>query len=418
MRSNPTASSLAPLPAALSKHRLSVMALLLTLGWPCGPLFGDDHAAPRWPAPPKPRPCLLLHNGNVLFGEVSTVGRITYVTRDDDSVIQLAADQVAAVGESVADLYEHRRANRFGGDLRRIQDDIRWCLRHSLVREAAEDALLARSLAPGDPQTAQLLRQIAHRLQSQRDNETRAREESEPSLPWDRLSAVQPASHEAPLAVEESDENASSNDSFPIDQASINQFTTRIQPMLMNRCASCHTRKPESPGGLQLHAAITSTWAPKRVAADNLRSVLKFINLNDPAASQLRSSAMDHHGGRKKSFGDASSAMMQNLDEWLSRLRPSDAEPVQDASASGPLEPTAPPELSTLQSPVPVNSGSSTSSAMSPNAGDSVIPHPPPSIASQAKASIQAAGSKIRRVRRMPEVDNPFDPNIFNRRFR
>ncbi|KAA5541467.1 hypothetical protein FYK55_18060 [Roseiconus nitratireducens] len=344
-------------------------------------------------------PCVLLHNGNVLFGQATKVGQVIYLTRKDGSAIQLSEDQVACTGASILELHEYRRNNRLTGDASQIQADARWCLRYGLIRQAAEDVLLAKSLAPSDPETQQLIRQVARRLKSITESDTS--DQQDRWNQWQKTSVRQVSHEESSMpSVPEEPEPS-------IDEDSFNQFVTRIQPMLTNRCAGCHARSAKGVGDFPLHAAITSSWAPKRVAEDNLRSVMKFVDLDRPMESLLRTRAMDQHGGRRKSFGDSASPMMENLDGWLSTLRRPD-ETTNDPdfpSADSALAPSPPPELHRVSEEL---------DGESPD----TIPAPQLRGAIKSDASEPSEATAAKNVRRMPKVNNPFDPDIFNRRIR
>ncbi|MCO8123407.1 hypothetical protein NHH03_16780 [Stieleria sp. TO1_6] len=344
------------------------------------------------------RPCVLLRNGNVLFGEATRVGDTVSIKRADNSLIHVPAKQVSRIGLSLQQLYEHRRKTRFQGDLGALQTDIRWCIRHGLLRQAGEDVLQARQLDPGDPETIQLLRQIASELKASVDDRTAPNSEQPAVIRTvSHQMPIQPASAKSDLTND--DQANLKNDSAPrplLDQRSTSHFIARIQPILMNRCVSCHARQDASNQPFQLHTALTSKWAPTIVARENLVAVMQYVNLNDPLASQIRIKATDGHGGSRNSFGATDSAMMANLDYWLQSIRVD--------SRPGSLAPASPPELEPLQPTQWTDS-------------EQAIPDPPTTTISPLDEATAQQVPVERQTRRMPQVDNPFDPEIFNRRF-
>ncbi len=376
-----------------------VVAIAITLA-----SFSPAMAAELPQAAPPTESCVLLRNGNVLVGAVTKIGGTVCITRSDQSKINLPSDQVETVGRSLSELYDYRRKNRFDGDLKRVQADVRWGLRHGLVREAAQDALEARSLEPSNPQTIQLLRQIAAVLKQQS-------EPAQPAVSGDgQAPALRTVSHETVVTDDHSDiepETAAELSGLP--EQLVYEFTSRIQPILMNRCTSCHARDDRNAREFQIHTALTSKWAPKDVARDNLQAVMKYVDLNAPANSLIRLRASDGHGGRRHSFGSQGSAMMSSLDRWLAQLPSAhsasqwEAAMEQNAGAES-LVPASPPQLAEIDQTGRAESATG-------------IPELPETLATE---SVWNAGPPLTgaapRTRRMPKVENPFDPDIFNRR--
>jgi hypothetical protein len=235
---------------------------------------------------------------------------------------------------------------------------------------------------------------------------------SSPSKNPDQPPVIQTVSHQTEVGLDPRSSLSLENNTSPLSDHLTYQFAAKIQPVLMNRCAGCHAIDQQSPREFQIHSALTSKWNPKTVARENLQAVLNFVDLRQPAASEIRLRAADGHGGVRKSFGDPDSSMMRNLDHWLSRLEPMDSfrgvslEPSDDGSAAPALVPTDAP----LLSPVGMEQ---------PNQTSSGIPRLPEPIGAASSWKTETKNrSPSTRMRRMPKVDNPFDPEIFNRRFR
>ncbi|WP_182870761.1 hypothetical protein [Stieleria mannarensis] len=360
---------------------------------------------------------VLLRNGNVLCGQVAKIGSTVTITRSDQSKINLPGNQVETVGRSLSQLYQYRRGNRFQGDLKRLHADVRWCLRNGLLQEAAQDALEARALDPADPNTVQLLRQIAAVI----------RQQSAPSQVDAATPAVQTVSHESPIADDRM--MADETDAAPpngLPEKLVYEFTARIQPILMNRCTSCHARDGRNEREFQIHTALTSRWAPKDVARENLQAVMKYVDQAAPGNSLIRLRASDGHGGRRHSFGNEGSAMMANLDRWLMQVGSSQMaldpglslweRETDRASENKSLAPTSPPELSSIgqSGDLAVDTAHATvAGVILPGSGDSVSAW---NADSPAALPEKPSPETTPRMRRMPKVENPFDPAIFNRR--
>lgn len=410
----------APAPSGLTWLALPLLGLSLFVG---ASLSCPAPAAANPPTIDQPAAGLpaqhfvLLRNGNVLTGTVTQIGDSISVANLDRSQINLGSDQVETIANSIGELYQYRKSHRFDGDLNRLHADVRWCLRNGLLREAAADVLSARSLDPTDPVTIQLLRLIANRIKQ----ETPIPASIEPNngglhLPADTM--IRTVSHETTAATPDNTGPNNSANTDPISRAagisqnSINEFATRIQPILMNRCASCHARDDGNDRTFQIHSARTARWAGKQGAVENLEAVLQYVDLQAPLNSMIRTKATDGHGGRRGGFGSEGSAMMNNLDQWLSQIRL--ANPLENwqqtleenQPTETPLTLADPPELS------PVAATAATNTA-------NEIPAPPAPIAptpASWSTPLNESPRTVPRMRRMPKVENPFDPEIFNRR--
>ncbi|MEO1618832.1 MAG: hypothetical protein AAFV88_23480 [Planctomycetota bacterium] len=364
-----------------SPRRWLILCFLVSLmGCLANPTFAQD---PSFAQETAVYGYMLLQNGNVIDGRISRTGKVFSITRDDESTLRVPASQIAHVAASKSGLYEYRKGNRITGDLRAIHNDIRWCLRNGLLRAAAQDSLQASSLDPSHPTTVQLLKQVAARM-----GKPKAADSTGPT----RLPTVRTVSHEVAaesarkpeMSPVTSNNGNTTEDLDWIPRATQIQFAKRVQPILANRCASCHSLENPNMQGQQansfvLHSAVTQRWAPKSVAQDNLRSVLDQIDFESPASSPIRERALDDHGGRKSSLGPERSPMIRQLDQWLDQVIAAKSDKTRidrilDAAPSG--DPTFD------SAPIP------------------------------AAEQPTTAG----RARRMPEIENPFDPAIFNRR--
>lgn len=377
------------------------------------------------------RPCVLLRNGNVLYGSADQIGEMVCITRDDKTTISLPTSQVESIGKSLHELYQHRCRNRFPDDLKRLQSDVRWSLRNGLLTEAASDVLHARKLDPANAQTIQLLRQVAARMKQQSIPEAISngvpRNAVAMNADMSRDPAVQTVSHESPQTTPNLDQQPNGDDQpIGLSERSTYEFAAKIQPILMNRCVSCHARDDDNDRVFKIHSSLTSRWAPKIVADENLRAVMQFVDSNYPGNSLIRTKASDGHGGRRDSFGSPGSAMMTNLDRWLSQLQTTSGQSSggqngnrrnanqptpwsevldQHEPAGAALSPTHPPELS------PVMTNQSVVASGIPELPEPIESRPASWMSNETKPD------PPRQMRRMPKVKNPFDPEIFNRRF-
>ena len=75
-------------------------------------------------------------------------------------------------------------------------------------------------------------------------------------------------------------------------------YPSRIQPIVGNLCAACHSR-PEYPGNFKL-AAIAPGYADPASAATNRRVILGLLDRGDPSASPLLKMMTTRHGTQRE----------------------------------------------------------------------------------------------------------------------
>lgn len=385
----------------------------------------------------EPGPCVLLTNGNVIFGASNQIGQTITVTRADGSSIQLSSQQIAFRGQSLSELYDYRKRTRFTGDLRRLQEDARWCLRFGLIRQAAQDVLLARELAPSNPENLQLLRLVAARMKSSAPTDSAAvkmvSHESEFDPDADTTDGQPPAEISPDSLGAGSDEPWENRiDAKDLSDQVRHQFALRIQPMLVNRCASCHAHhNANNKTAFKLRPANFIKWAPKNALDDNLNAVIDYLSFSQPRLSPFRARSLDQHGGDRR----WSPVMVNNLDRWLDSLRiptgrqgmETDSEVPEEwqnpSNSGASLVPADAPRLSRLSHEDSHGHGVARQAGgtLESDSGIPAVPAPiapvglqMPDFAKPVASRGDAASAGA--VRRMPKVSNPFDPEIFNRR--
>ena len=114
---------------------------------------------------------LVLRNGNVLAGKVLRQ-QDHYRVEMPRGQLQVPAEQVEMLCQSLVEVYQRRRAVRTGSTADSHLDLARWCLRHDLLDYAARELHDARSVDPQHRRLSFLERQLLHarRLADQRSN--------------------------------------------------------------------------------------------------------------------------------------------------------------------------------------------------------------------------------------------------------
>jgi hypothetical protein len=206
---------------------------------------------------------LVLDNERVLEGEVTRDGECFHIRRDA-SELTVPATKTLTVCSSMVEAYQFLCTRANLGDPDEHLRLARWCLLHELREQAIAEAATAVSMRPSHAESRQVLALIQH--------STAASPVGPAAPPEPRI--------EADLVLSVSTE-------------CLALFTTKVQPILMNICASCHA----SGRGGAFVLVRSFDAAGRKTAQQNLTAALKQISFDQPNASPLLVKAVCAHGG-------------------------------------------------------------------------------------------------------------------------
>lgn len=289
--------------------RFAVLAPLVALGF--------EVRAAAQDAPPASGKVLILANDRVLEGEIDRFGDQYRIRRGVGETL-IAANRgkrlCADWGEALA--YVRSQANLGDPDERlRL---ARWCQQHGLNDDAALEAGVALEMRPTHPETKKLVRFL------QRNPDT--------------APTTQAAGPQAPKVVEPVPQLDISADALAL-------FTTKVQPILLNTCASCHANG--KGGNFQL--VQPGELAARPATQRNLAMAVLQLRLDNPAASPLLVKAVSAHGTLTQPlFRDRRAVPIQTLQHWAEQLAANnphlrEARGVPPAPRTGPETTVAPP---------------------------------------------------------------------------
>jgi hypothetical protein len=119
----------------------------------------------------------------------------------------------------------------------------------------------------------------------------------------------------------------------------LGRFNTKVQPILMNACAACHT--PAHRGPFKLTRAYEVNLENRKTLQYNLTAVLAQVNFNQPQTSALLTKAVsDHAGVGRAPMRNRQSPAYRALEDWV-RLT-LDNNPQLREQKSSPPAPAAP----------------------------------------------------------------------------
>lgn len=253
---------------------------LASFAWAAEPTVGSSPGASTGRV-------LVLDNERTLTGDIEQVGdeyRIKRLLGETRVPVAKALRLCASLEE--AHHYLASRANLRDPDERlRLAD---WCRQHGLKAQAVAEVEAANELKPNDARIGRMLRHL-------RDLQARAEAPRPPAQP------------EAPALPR-----------VDVSADTLGQFATRIQPILMNACVSCHSAG--RGGSFQLTRAAAGL-ANRKAVEHNLAMVLTQLNTRDLRASRLLIKAVSLHGpGMSQApLKGKQAPAYRHLEQWVVR---------------------------------------------------------------------------------------------------
>lgn len=330
---------------------------------------------------------LVLENERTITGDIERVGDQYRIKRLLGETF-LPAAQVLKLCSSLEEAYQflQRRANLNDPDERlRLAE---WCRQHGLRRQAVDEARGALALKPEDERLRRLVRYLEEVL------------------------ARKDAPTPTPVAREEV------HPRVEVSADSLNLFTSRVQPILLNACASCHVAG--RGGAFQLTRVYGSGVGNRRSVEKNLASVLAQINLNDPRASRLLSKAVSVHapGMNNAPLRGRQSAAYRSIEEWLLLTlenNPQLREQASAASVSWPAAAVRPDSVRPDSAWGQDREARSVAPAPRPAPAPAALGTPMPPSAAAVNPVPPTPAPRAERER--AATPDPVDPEDFNREF-
>ena len=318
---------------------------------------------------------ILLDNGHVLIGKLIDEGEQVLVRLGPGSQMRLPRGRVRGVGHDMHALYVLQRRQLHGSNLDGHIELARWCLRNQQTRDASDLLSELSRRAPRDPQITHLQLQLRQ--------------------------ALQPAPIAAPRLLPPtvvSKEPPSRQLADGLSRAQLNEFTSRVQPVLLNHCsaAGCHGVVAKSE--YKVLRPFSGQALTQRMTSRNLAASLEYIDLNDLPRSPLLLAATELHGDRDAPIlnGPRDVNSLRALTDWVSSFAAT-ASPssdvmtvdVQHSNALQRLTPDGTPDNSHLDAHAPTE--------LPPVRTVDHVVEPPAEHA--------------------PSLGDPYDPSGFNRHF-
>jgi hypothetical protein len=241
------------------------------------------------------RQVLVMQSGRTLKGSVSRSPN-GYVVEHAAGRLVVPFDEVRVVGDSLPDAYRRLRESFTEPTAATHYDLARWCWTHHLPDEARSELIMALDRDPDHDAARDLLERIDEHVAQSRKK----------SAPADsRLVAGMEVPEVESLAG--------------LSRETAARYTSRVQPLLMNKCgnASCHGTN--SSQSLRLES-VRGTGAGHRIHSErNLAALLEYIDVERPERSALLTALDGNHGGLNRSlfYGPSGERQVKLLKDWI-----------------------------------------------------------------------------------------------------
>ncbi|MGE0607148.1 MAG: hypothetical protein AB7O62_08655 [Pirellulales bacterium] len=358
---------------------------------------------------------LLLNNGEALAGRVALIGDQYYVTQNG-AEFRVKTGDAQFFCRDLDEAYERQSQAIAAGKVTGHIALAEWCLRQQLHGYAALELEEILSLEPRHPKLPLLERRLRLAV-------------SGPAKP--------PENQPASLAPSNADLDGMVRSLPP---GAVETFTTTVQPLLLNHCATAGCHGPTAEDELRLGKAPPGYPLTRRLTQRNLASAIKLLDREQPDQSPLLLMARQAHGTAKSApLGDRDIGPLRQLDYWIRRVasRPAQAaaanvpspapllqvrESIQLPGQPSPDEPDASDPLA------PAGQEYETAEDEPVDEDDEANAQPTAETSEEASASSSTddGPTKSARRRKPPQRGraittftpiDPFDPEIFNRQY-
>lgn len=326
---------------------------------------------------------LLMKNGAIIRGRILPGGE-SYVVKQSHGEMVVPTEMVHGEYRDLADAYLRLKEEWPQPTADRHLALARWCVSQNMLEEARAELKSALALEPGRDDIRNTLQKLNNLMQPGPPAS---------SSPWDVQGKTGNNQRPAPTVFEDAESLGG------LSREAAVQFTRKVQPILMNNCATASCHGPESKvSDFQLQPVHVGGHTSRVATERNLAEVLIYISRQRPGQSPLVTKPVGNHGtrGRPVFQGTRGADQLRELKKWAELVSteeislPRVANRERTGTSENPLSPS--------QAMIPSNLGESDTSS-STNRRPSRVP-----------ANLRP-GSPLG----IPPVDE-FDPDIFNRR--
>ncbi len=238
---------------------------------------------------------VMLTSGRILSGQVSRNAG-GYLVEQQNGRVQVSADEVRFIVNDLKEAYRQQRDSVVHPTPSTHVALANWCISHRLNDEARDELRKCLKSDPENEEARRLLQRLTDTM---------------------RAGLAPVVAPPAPLKTADGFLQPNVESLGGLSRESATMFTSRIQPILLNKCgnASCHGTT--SSNGFRLSNARNHGNGSRQTSERNLAETMRYIDFDDVSQSQLLSLSKGSHGGRGAIFtGSAASDQFKLLRSW------------------------------------------------------------------------------------------------------
>lgn len=375
----------------------TIMSFFLSLA-ALGPMASVALTAQELGSAPNTGTVLLLASERILQGEIERIGQ-QYRIRRGRSEVWIPAEKNVILCADVKEALDRMKSRANLADADERLRLARWCQLNNLRDEALAEGKCALEMRPAHAETRLLVETLERAF---------------------TVKVAAPAQKPAPKAAPP----VHNSKAIDVNGDALTMFTQKVQPILMNACASCHT---DGRGG-EFQLVRTSEAGTRGATQKNLATVLAQLNMEKPPLSPLLIKSVSAHGENPAApIKSQQSVPYRTLTEWIDRTLASNPHlrerwtPTETtAKAPAPTAPAPTPP----QHVVPQQNGDKPGGVVKTEVTKPAVVSRPVERIDDEKPMIEASERQVVDLPRPPAVANPataaapldpFDPAIFNR---
>lgn len=246
---------------------------------------------------------LLLHNGKVVKGVIRQ-NAVGYVVNVTGGQMALPFDQVRLEAADLEDAYRQLRDTLPDHTAAAHIELARWCVTNGMLDYARKELREALRREPDSTVAKNMLQRINDQLLATKDVPAVAQRNGQFSMLGDAKPGI------APEAL----------GGLPREAAA--DFVSKVQPLLVNRCATAGCHGPGSGNSFELSRAKLGKAPPKIYSERNLAAVLERLDLERPLSSPLLVKLRGETKtlAARQSHGGLSQEQQKTLRTWIESI--------------------------------------------------------------------------------------------------
>ena len=256
---------------------------------------------------------LLLEGNRVVLGRITPQGD-TYSVEQSAGTLVVSRQQVSFVGADLNEVYVHLQDSLPKPSAANDHVELaRWCVGYRLLPEARFELQAALEVDPSRDDIRRNLNQLDSLLKRPVTTEAKPVKSETPAQRMAKLTGMTGNDVESLGGL---------------SRAAGQEFTRRIQPMLMHNCTASACHAAASDQTLKLSLVRQGTSLLRSTTEKNLLALLPYIDREDPKSGKLWKLLKTNHGAKGSSIflGTKGQEQLTAFQDWLLALEETDVD--------------------------------------------------------------------------------------------